>query len=448
MNKSVCQGLGPLVLVCCLIASPSGPSALAQSDPSFLYAKEIAKAKFDASRADVHVLEQEKIKPAREGYEARQSEFLAGRGTLDILYEVSRQLLDAEISTSIGPSEKVAALQRFWNRALLVEMTNEWRYVRGRLAYKETRESQYERLNAEIQLAHLRGVEPSFDFLGREVALDFLNSKELAKQKRGAALADAHDLAVQRLDAIMDAYPGRLLEFLAGRGTLDIDLETSRRWLEAERALARGPKDQISALERHWETDWVIETVNKARYDAGRIASQDFFQSLHALLQVEIEFLKLRKSPPGEIPWTGGRLAGFLLWVWESDRLGGLKQMAKDKFEVGLSTREHLLRESLAAVRGEFMARTEEFLNGRGTFDIVLENDQNLLAAECAVAKNQEERLAAFVKHFEHAALFEAVNRARYGAQRIAIQDYLQAVYERLDAELLLLKERQKAAGR
>jgi hypothetical protein len=385
-------------------------------------------------------VELERVNAARGAYEARQSEFLAGRGRLDILFEVSRQLLDAETATSASDRERVAALQRFWNRAFLVEQTNYKRWLDGRIAYKETRESEFERLDAEIRLARLRKVAPSPESADKSVPVDRGNSKKFAKAKRAAVLSDAHDREVAKLEAIMAAFPGRLLEFLAGRGTLDIDLETSRRWLEAELALARGPREVISALERHLETIWVIHSVNEIRFKAMRIGRQDYLQSLHSLLQAELELLRFKASAPSGIPWQGARLGGFHLGVWDHEPpAGGFKQLAKSKSAVGSTERDDLLRESFVAARGHFAARADELVNGRGTLDILLESDRDLLAAECALAKSDAEFLAAFAGHFNHAAFCEIVNRARYKANRIAIQDYLQTVYERLDAERQML---------
>lgn len=112
--------------------------------------------------------------------------------------------------------------------------------------------------------------------------------KEMAKAKALVMTKDRTVLLKERLKAAQDECDARFKEFLAGRGTLDILLDASQRRLKAELPLADTNTARVAAYERYWEITWQMETVNKARYDAGRIAVTDYAQSRFHRLDAEI----------------------------------------------------------------------------------------------------------------------------------------------------------------
>jgi hypothetical protein len=79
-----------------------------------------------------------------------------------------------------------------------------------------------------------------------------------------------------------------------------------------------------------------------------------------------------------------------------------------------------------------------------GTLDILLEAYQDLLDAEQAAGVDEP---AASQGYWERNQLIENVNKERYAARRIAIQDYKESCYFRLEAEIawLLAKARKQA---
>jgi RNA polymerase sigma factor (sigma-70 family) len=91
-----------------------------------------------------------------------------------------------------------------------------------------------------------------------------------------------------KYDAARLEMDSRVKEFYAGRGTLDISLGSSLRLLEAERELSDRKEDQVAALENHFKRMRVVEQVNEARFQAGRIAVQDLAQSTFYRVQAEI----------------------------------------------------------------------------------------------------------------------------------------------------------------
>jgi hypothetical protein len=81
---------------------------------------------------------------------------------------------------------------------------------------------------------------------------------------------------------------GRWLGFMAGRQTLDILLTASLRLLQAELDLSDKRPDHLVALEAHWQRMKDAELVNQVKYDAGRVAIQDYSQARFYRIRAEI----------------------------------------------------------------------------------------------------------------------------------------------------------------
>src|SRR5262249_26791008 len=121
---------------------------------------------------------------------------------------------------------------------------------------------------------------------------DPLHTQDLARAKAAALRADPRELAQARRDAAQGWDAGRVKEFLAGRGTLDILLEASQSWLESDLALSERDADRVAARARHWQQAWLIEAVNRARYEAARIAVQDLMQPRYVRLEAELNLVQ------------------------------------------------------------------------------------------------------------------------------------------------------------
>jgi RNA polymerase sigma factor (sigma-70 family) len=95
-------------------------------------------------------------------------------------------------------------------------------------------------------------------------------------------------LLKERYEAASEVVDARFREFLAGRGTLDILIQSSHRLFDAERELSAKKADQIAAAEKRLRLLKAVEEVNKGRYDDGRISIQDYAQSKYNRLEAEI----------------------------------------------------------------------------------------------------------------------------------------------------------------
>jgi hypothetical protein len=103
-------------------------------------------------------------------------------------------------------------------------------------------------------------------------------------------------LLKERQDAALTEVRARWEELLAGRGTLDIFFGASLRLLESERELSDKKADQMGALESHWLRLKMLEEINQARFDAGRIPIADLSQTKFYRSQAELWLERAREK--------------------------------------------------------------------------------------------------------------------------------------------------------
>jgi hypothetical protein len=432
-------------------APAEADAALASAD--LQSAKVLAKFEVEAARADLRELMLARRDAVRVGLDARFKEFLAGRGTLDILLEFARYWLQSEHSLQESPSGQIAALERYWAITREIEEVNKGRYWAGRIPLKDYAETSYERRTAEIELIQARSAKDKpLPLAGgtalvlHEYAISSVPAKLLAKAEFEASQADVRELARARLGTAEVIIRSRVLEFLAGRGTLDIMLEDGLRWLRAELAVRDDPADRLAAYERHWELVFLIDEVQQDRYEASRIPIQDRQQARYFRLQAELWLLAALKGgkPVGlsqrvlDIFTEGNPPAGIRFGeVYAEPR-----RIARAKLAAVHADPRQLARAKLAAATEESDARWKEFLAGRGTLDIFLGSLERRLESELALADNAPDRRTAHERHWRQLLLVDEVNRGRFEAGRIPIQDYAQSQHARLDAQIRLAQAR------
>lgn len=122
------------------------------------------------------------------------------------------------------------------------------------------------------------------------------------------------------------------------------------------------------------------------------------------------------------------------------------KMLAKAKFAALHADPKDLAQAKMAAARAAYQARYREFLAGRGDLSFLQEAQLLVLEAELGVSSTKEQRLAAFEKRWEYAWEAERISKGRYDAGRISIQDYMQTVCDRLDAQIEWAKARSSAS--
>jgi hypothetical protein len=266
-----------------------------------LETKELARTEFTSSRTSLQKVNEDRVYTAYVVYFSRSREFLAGRGTLDLLLGCSLRLLEAEQTLAPTKRERLTALEGYWARTRLIEQVNFTRYQWGRIPIQDYLHSKYFLLEADMRMAQLKEKKDlPVDFIhGPRGPYDAawppdLEPKELAKAALAALHADPKALAREKLQAARGHTDARFKDFLAGRGTLDILLEALVLQNESELALALSQSDRVAAYEQHWERLIQVDIVQKQRYDRQRIPIQDYMESRYFGLQAQIWLAEAR----------------------------------------------------------------------------------------------------------------------------------------------------------
>jgi hypothetical protein len=437
---------------------PLPESELVTPTPDLLGAKELAKAKFAAVHANVRDLFRELREAARDDLLARFQEYVAGRGTRDVLLEAMTLVRDAARAADDSPAARLAAAEAYWAQAWEADTINEWKFRAARLSLSDYAQTRYLRLDAEIALIQARA-EPG-RACGSSVkvidvgplredstGVDPTWEKKFARDKFATTRSALPELARQRVRAAREWEQARAWEYLAGRGTLDILLQAARHVLDAELALSDKPVDRAAAWERYWTRAKVFELVNEMKYRSGRLSLADRMQTRYARLDAEIGWAEARAGQEKAGIPEGGKQASHLpadLLEVELPEAGTdeARALVKAKQAAVHADMLQLKRERLEAVRVQYQEREHEYLMERGWQEILLESGQQLRSAELAVSKMPTERAAACERHWTRAWLIENTNEQKYQAGRLSLADFAESRYFRLEAEIAWARAR------
>jgi hypothetical protein len=272
--------------------------------------------------------------------------------------------------------------------------------------------------------------------VGRGLGVDDVSSaKEMAKARAAVSHADLGELLHARAEAGREGFDEHWQEFVKGQGCLDILLSALLRWLDSERAMHGDRADPVAFATRRFEIMVLTNAINRRRYEAHRIAIQDYLQVQFEMLDAELEMLHARlqeqKEPSKSL--VGPRRFRFML---PADQ----KEVAKAKRWAAQDDLKRLLMDRCDAARGEFDARNKEFIAGRGTLDILITSSQRLLRSEQAIQDEPHARLAALDRYWVRMKQIEDRVRGWSEQGRVAYKEVEQVRYYRLDAERQLLE--------
>jgi hypothetical protein len=149
------------LVILCMASSGNPQKRIPSTDPDPLEtnpldAKALAKAKLALASTKLADLKKAKLEVARGAHDARYKEFMAGRGTLDFMFDASLRLLDSERAVTDKVADVEAACERHWIFTKRVEEVNKDRFEAGRIPIHDYLEAQYYRLQAEIWLVEAR----------------------------------------------------------------------------------------------------------------------------------------------------------------------------------------------------------------------------------------------------------------------------------------------------
>lgn len=141
-----------------LSARPSQENA-----PDAPQVKERPKADdFEERRAAIELqrklqpLMEKRLAAVREQLQARAEELVAGKTTVDVLLEASRDLLKAQQEMSDKPIDRLKMLETYFQRMKVIQEILEARFAAGRANVPETAQARYNRYDAEIALERFK----------------------------------------------------------------------------------------------------------------------------------------------------------------------------------------------------------------------------------------------------------------------------------------------------
>jgi len=103
-------------------------------------------------------------------------------------------------------------------------------------------------------------------------------------------------LEKERFNAALAAAQARYLEYLSGRGTIEITLDSVQRLADAELALTDKPAERVAILERGLGLYRDAEKVAELRFEAGKITLADREEARYLRLNAEIRLLREKEK--------------------------------------------------------------------------------------------------------------------------------------------------------
>jgi hypothetical protein len=222
----------------------------------------------------------------------------------------------------------------------------------------------------------------------------------------------------ERLDAaqkLYEAIPPGTLYTGAGpdRGPIS---EPGRRLLTAELDVAQKHEERVAACDKNLERADAWKKLADAQRDKGQIDEADLQQ------------------------WNCCRLEAEILLEREKARQEEPKPSARDDEKLN-----KLLGDRLKAARIVYDEREKQYSSGKTTLDLLREAGQLLVTAQLDASEKKEDRVAACKQNVERLTRFKGIADARLKAGPIQFREVSQWEYYRLDAEILL--ERERAGG-
>jgi hypothetical protein len=134
-------------------------ASLLDGDPDPLNTRDVARAKAEATRADIADLNRQRREAILTEYAARIQRVRDGTDTPDVTSAASRRLCDVELALASGKAGRLAALERKWAQAAEIERFARKRMEAGirQFTWANVLDARYDRILAELRLAEARG---------------------------------------------------------------------------------------------------------------------------------------------------------------------------------------------------------------------------------------------------------------------------------------------------
>src|SRR6266852_3354211 len=121
----------------------------------------------------------------------------------------------------------------------------------------------------------------------KKAKLEEALKKELEALKKETAEKNLKRLVQERVETAKKEFEARMMQFEAGKGTLDFLIGASKRLLTAETEDRPGV-GALAPLQAHFDRMKKIQDINQERFDGGRISIEDLAQAKYYRLEAEI----------------------------------------------------------------------------------------------------------------------------------------------------------------
>lgn len=277
--------------------------------------RDLARAKLGVRQRSLAELSNIRLDAAHVVLVTRYREFLAGRGGILWVGTAAERVLQAELASSADEPERVAARERAWVVFQNIEDIYQPRYEHGRipvqdLAWSRSARMRTQRLWLEARPPREQGAPRYWKYFTDEFGIypwwgieevypsDLLRPECLPKAREQALRTTPDELAKTEMEEARIDYDAREHEFLRGRGTLALILDSSERLRDAELRVCQKAPDRHAVLERHWARVKLIDHVTHMRYNSGRVPIEDHMDARYYRLDAELALLKLRVQEP------------------------------------------------------------------------------------------------------------------------------------------------------
>lgn len=218
------------------------------------------------------------LKARKKAWEASWKDYVAGRGTIDVLLQASADLLESELKVAASPENRLAALKGQERRTLEASELVRQRFDAGKID-----EATLDRVSDAIDKADSAVLDAESENMVSKPGLK-------ADDRRMAALR------LDLLDAGKQEWQARWLEFKAGRGDQSGLFAASRRLRDAELKNLAKPDEMLAARRSHVLRLSQVEVLDKLRYAAGKIPIAHLQESRYARIEAELEYEQAKQK--------------------------------------------------------------------------------------------------------------------------------------------------------
>jgi hypothetical protein len=466
MTRSACSVLVPVFLVLGLAGLPAPAQPPRAAEQNSLDSGPRARAQFEADQMSAVELARERVEAARAEYLVLERLRDAGKTVTFRLLDSSARLLEAELALLEKNADRAAPFEDYWKRSLETEKIFKVRFDAGNLAPEDYFATRYTRLDAQLAWEQAKAEKPagSASLVSQVVRAVFIPygpagemlgwaspmsqvrlgwhgldpDEERAKILFEASMPSPQELARARLEAAQKEVVSLQRQRDAGKEVIERLSECSLAVLKAELALLEKSADRVAPFERHWKRNLETDLIFTSRFEARRLAEEDYYQTRYARLDAQLAWEQAKAQYAKTASATSYSPLANPLDAQESPV--DSRKWHRALFEGSTASPKELARARLVAAAKEWLILARYRDAGRYVISRLMGSSPRLLEAELGMLEKNADRVAPFERHrkrmLETEMLFETYPAAKSGSP----EDYYAARHASLDAQLALLR--------